>query len=239
MPKPVQVTIGDSRRALTDLPSPLPLGELLPGGERWEVELGFGKGRFLLAQAAERPAARFLGIERAGRYLRLAGDRAHRRGLENLILIEGEALYVLATALPPAFAEVVHIYFPDPWPKARHQRRRLLDEQSIDLVLRALAPGGRLCFATDFVEYGKNARDVLSSYGALRVREVEEAWPGGPRTNYEAKYVAEGRPILRLEAVLSAEVAGLHPQGAARVLAATAADAAGPSPAAEESESRA
>jgi tRNA (guanine-N7-)-methyltransferase len=235
MPKPVQVTIGDCRRALTDLPSPLPLGELLPGDEGWEIELGFGKGRFLLAQAAARPATRFLGIEWAGKYLRLALDRAHRRGLRNLIFIEGEARYLLATALPAAFADVVHIYFPDPWPKARHRRRRLLDEESIDLVLRALAPGGRLCFATDFLEYGESAHDVLSSHGALRVREVDGGWPGGPRTNYEAKYVAEGRPILRLEAVLSTEVAGLHPHGAARVLAATApapeSDPAGPDPA--------
>jgi tRNA (guanine-N7-)-methyltransferase len=234
MPKPIQVTIGDRRRVLTDLPSPLPLEELLPGGGGWEVELGFGKGRFLLAQAADRPASRFLGIERAGRYLRLARDRANRRGLRNLILIEGEALYVLATALPEAFAKVVHVYFPDPWPKARHQRRRLLDEESVDLVLRSLAPGGRLCFATDFLEYGERARDVLTSHGALQVCEVEGGWPGGPRTNYEAKYVAEGRSILRLEAVLSTE-AGLHPRGAARVLAATAAAAADPGSPVEES----
>lgn len=207
---------------LAALPSPLPLEELVPGDGPWELEIGFGKGRYLLRRATDSPERRFVGIERAGKYFRLAAERARRRRLDNLVLIEGEALYVLATALPEAFASAVHVYFPDPWPKSRHRRRRLLDTETLDLVLRPLAPGGVLAFATDFVPYGERVREVLESHGGLGVTPIEPGWPEGPRTNYEAKYVAEGRRILRLEVRAVAEPAGLHPLGARGVLAATA-----------------
>jgi len=218
----VQVVTGSRTRPLAELPSPLDLDALVPGEGLWEMEIGFGKGRFLLARAGAHPERRFLGIERAGKYLRLAAHRAARRGLGNVLLLEGEALFVLATVLPEAFADAIHIYFPDPWPKARHQRRRLLDTESVDLVLRALAPGGRLFFATDFLPYGERVREVLGSHGGLSLREIEGGWPEGPRTNYEAKYVAEGRPILRLEVRPASDAPRLHPEGAAGVLAATA-----------------
>jgi tRNA (guanine-N(7)-)-methyltransferase len=227
----VHVVYGDRERPLRGLPNPLPLDELVPGDGGWEVELGFGKGRYLLEQAARSPQRRFLGIERAGKYFRLARRRARARGLENLLLLEGEALYLLATALPAAFASTLHIYFPDPWPKSRHHRRRLLDPSSIDLALRALTPGGRLFFATDFLSYGRRVLDALTSHGGLDVRVLEGEWPDGARTNYEAKYVEEGREILRLEATASGEGVGLHPAGAAAVLAATA-----PPPAADGQE---
>ena len=126
----------------------LELDELLPGGP-WEVELGFGKGRYLLRRAEESRERRFLGIEVAGKYYRLAATRAERRGLENLLLIRGEALYALSALLPSGFAEAAHVYFPDPWPKSRHQKRRLFDRETVDLVLGTLARGGRLFFATD------------------------------------------------------------------------------------------
>jgi tRNA (guanine-N7-)-methyltransferase len=200
------------------------LDRLLPGDGAWEVELGFGKGRFLLARAAARPERRFLGIEVAGEYFRLAARRARSRGLGNVALLHGEALYLLAAVLPRGFATELHVYFPDPWPKSRHQRRRLFSPGSVDLVLGALVPGGRLWFATDFLDYGAEVEEILRSHPALEVERVEPGWPEGPRTNYEAKYVAEGRPILRLAAVL-AGAPDPHPRGEAALLAAVAAGA--------------
>lgn len=206
------------------LDSPAPLGDLLPGDGAWEVEIGFGKGRFLLRRAAEDPARRFLGLEMAARYFALARHRMRRRGLGNVVLARGEALYLLSTCLPVGFAHAVHVYFPDPWPKSRHQRRRLLDTGTVDLVLSLLRPGGELLFATDFLEYGERVAEVLGSHPALAVERLDGVWPEGPRTNYEAKYVAEGRPIVRLVARLSDAGASadrlLHPVGSPSVLAA-------------------
>ena len=197
------------------------LARLAPGAGPWELEIGFGKGRFLLARATAQPARRFLGIEIAGEYFRLAARRLARRGLANLALLHGEALYLLAAVLPRAFAREIHVYFPDPWPKSRHQRRRLFSPASLDLVLGALEPGGRLSFATDHLDYGVEVEAILSGHPGLEVARRPDGWAEGPRTNYEAKYVAEGRPILRLEATL-AGVPSLHPAGAREVLVARA-----------------
>ncbi len=223
MAHPALVSLPDRDVPVAALPAPLPLAELLPGGGPWEVEIGFGKGRYLLRRAAEDPGRRFLGVEIAGAYRRLFVERARRRGLANWLALEGEALYLLAAVLPAGFAAAVHVYFPDPWPKERHHRRRLFDASTVDLVLGLLAPGGRLWFATDHLGYGERVAEILEGYPGLALRR-HEAWPEGPRTNYEAKYAAEGRPILRLEAIPAVSSAGaagtppLHPAGAAAVL---------------------
>lgn len=197
------------------LPEPFPRpGESSAGSPLvdWEVEIGFGKGRYLLRRAALEPAARFLGIEIAGEYFRLVARRVARRRLANVVLLEGEAQYLAGAVLPKGFARAVHIYFPDPWPKLRHHRRRLFAADSLDLVQGLLAPGGRLFFATDFLAYGEEVRELLASHPGTQVTVREGPWPDGARTNYEAKYLVEGRPILRLE-VDFAGAAAPHPRG--------------------------
>ena len=204
-----------------------PPGELARGaiaggdGSRMEIEIGFGKGRFLLARAAAMPDTTFLGIESAPVYWRLASRRAERRGLRNLILVRGEALYVLDALLEREVADALHVYFPDPWPKVRQRKRRLFDASTVDLVLGALAPGGVLQFATDHADYGESVRRLLLRHPALGVETVEGAWPEGPRTNYETKYELAGRPILRLRATRRAGAGAslLHPDGIAAVTA--------------------
>ena len=193
----------------------------MPGPGPWELELGFGKGRYLLRRALESPRQRFLGIEIAAKYQRILAGRAARRGAANLVAVRGEALYLLAAVLPRRFAAAVHVYHPDPWPKSRHHKRRLFDPETVDLVLGALAPGGRLYFATDYLDYGESVAEILAGYPGLTTERLAGGWPEGPRTNYEAKYVEEGRPILRLVATLAeAEApAALHPLGEAGVTA--------------------
>lgn len=213
-------------RCLADTPAPLPLDELVPGNGPWEVEIGFGKGRYLVRRCQEDPDRRFLGIEVASEYWRMFVDRARRRGLSNWIALRGDALALISAVLPHGFASAVHVYFPDPWPKSRHHKRRLFDPETVDLVLSLLSPGGQLLFATDFLEYGAMVQEILESYPGLRVVRIDGSWPEGPRTNYEAKYEIEGRPILRLEATLEPGAAPLHPRGALGVLV-------GPLPASE------
>lgn len=206
---------------LAQLSAPLRLADLVPGGGPWEVEIGFGKGRYLLRRCRERPERRFLGIEQVAEYHRLFVGRARRHGLGNWLALRGEALYLLAAALPRGFAATVHVYFPDPWPKARHHKRRLFDPETVDLVLGLLAQGGRLYFATDFLAYGELVLALLAGYPGLVVRRRDRPWEDGPRTNYEAKYATEGRPILRLEARLElTPPPALHPGGHDAVLAA-------------------
>lgn len=213
---PVQVSTARGDLGLADLGAPLPLDTLVPPpapGSPWEVEIGFGKGRYLLRRCQESPERRFLGIELVGEYQRLFVDRARRRNVTNWVALRGEAQYLASTVLPAGFADVLHIYFPDPWPKSRHHKRRLFDPESVDLVLGLLRPGGRLEFATDFLEYGELVAELLEGYPGLRVARRGRPWDDGARTNYEAKYELEGRPILRLEGVLEVEKAPLHPLG--------------------------
>ena len=233
MSLPIVLSTAERERGLAELPLPLDLDALVPGGGDWEVEIGFGKGRYLLRRAAEEPQARFLGVEVAPSYHRLVVERARRRGLRNVLAVRGEAQAVLSTVLPHAFARAVHVYFPDPWPKSRHERRRLLDAESVDLVLGLLRPGGTLWLATDYLAYGEAVEALLAGHPRAEVRRLPGGWPEGARTNYEAKYVAQGRPILRFEVRWRGGegASALHPRGAAGVLAAYR-PAAGP---AEES----
>jgi len=226
---PVRFAVGDRDVGFSDLDSDHPLDGLLPGDGDWIVELGFGKGRYLLQRATDHPEERYFGVEIVSRYFRMARDRGRRRGLQNLVVARAEGAFLMSGLLSPGFAREVHVYFPDPWPKARHQKRRLFDVETVDLVLGLLRPDGKLFFATDHAEYGEVVSDVLETHPAIRVDRLDGPWPGGARTNYEAKYIEEGRPILRLECELvgAAESAArpqrlLHPEGCPGILAATA-----------------
>lgn len=209
---------GGQERTLRELAAPFDPGAFVAGDGPWEVEIGFGKGRYLLEQAERHPERRFLGLEVASKYYRMCRRRAERRGLGNVFLVRGEALYLLSTVLPAGFASVVHVYFPDPWPKSRHHKRRLFDPETLDLVVALLAPGGELCFATDHIEYGEVVLEILAGYPGLDVERRTEPWDDGARTNYEAKFMREGRPILRLSGVRTDEVDLLHPGGRCGVL---------------------
>ena len=219
MKGPVYTLGGGPAQPLQGLPSPPDLDPLVPGEGGWVVEIGYGKGRYLAQQALGNPGRRYLGIEIVSKYWRMLGERTARRGARNLVNVRGEALSILATALPRGFAAEVHVYFPDPWPKSRHHRRRLFDPETVDLLLAALEPDGKLLFATDFLEYGGLVRAILESHPELEVTVLEGEWPDGARTNYEAKFIREGRPILRLAASLKdgATLGRLHPAGEPRL----------------------
>ncbi len=210
--RPVELAVGGRRLRLSELALPLAPDQLLAGDGPLELEIGFGKGRFLLARAAEQPSVRLLGIEMASKYFRLVERRAERRGLDNVALLCGEAAYLMSAVLPGRTFRAVHVYFPDPWPKDRHHKRRLFDRETVDLLLALLAPGGQLFFATDHLDYGAVVAELLESHPALSVERVA-GWPEGPRTNYEIKYEREGRPILRLVVTLRPDVSLIHPEG--------------------------
>jgi tRNA (guanine-N7-)-methyltransferase len=164
-----------------------------------ELEIGTGKGRFLLDQAAGRPEVNFLGVEWSLKYLRVTKERAERRGLGNVRLFRADARHVLQALVPDSSIGRVHIYCPDPWPKKRHRKRRFFSPATLAHVGRILVPGGFLHVSTDVREYFDEIRGLARDSAVLR--EAEDSLfpagrPGG-RTSYETKYLETGRPIHR------------------------------------------
>ena len=165
----------------------------------FEVEIGSGKARFLIASARERPAHDFLGIERSLSYYRICRDRLERAALGNARIVRADGRIFVETALAPRSVAAFHIYFPDPWPKKKQKKRRLLDGIFLELLATRLVPGGTLRVATDHPDYGKTLGPLLETVPALERLEWTSL-PAPPPTHYELKYAREGRPIWRFAA---------------------------------------
>jgi tRNA (guanine-N7-)-methyltransferase len=164
-----------------------------------EVEIGIGKGRFILAEAERRPDVDFLGLEWSLKHLRIARDRAVRLGLANIRFHRADARHVLADLIPDGTVQRVHVYCPDPWPKKRHHKRRLFNPEMARHLERVLAMGGHLNVSTDVKEYFEAIVEVVESVTSLR-RAVDPLHPDATmgQTNYETKYLAAGRVIHRV-----------------------------------------
>jgi len=167
-----------------------------------EVEIGIGKGRFLLTAATARPDVRMLGVEWANHYLRIAESRAEKRGLENVRFLRVDALKLLETGIPSDSVDCYYVFYPDPWPKKKHHKRRFFQPSTLDQVARTLVPGGCLHAATDHEKYwatieplmdGRDEFERMPEFGG----EDFPLPPGEPLTNYETKYLVEGRKRLR------------------------------------------
>ena len=159
-----------------------------------EIEIGIGKGRFILDAARRREDVNYVGVEWAMKYLRMAHARCVRRELSNLRFVRADAREFVEFFVPECSVNAYHIYFPDPWPKKRHHKRRLFNREFLNEVERTLMPGGLLWLATDFAEYFEVMEDVLRE--SDRLRETDRVWDGA-KTNYEEKYLAVGKPIYR------------------------------------------
>jgi tRNA (guanine-N7-)-methyltransferase len=163
-----------------------------------EVEVGIGKGRFLLAAAEARPDVLHLGVEWANEYLRIAEARAEKRGLENLRFARVDAKDLVLRSIPDGSVHAYYVFYPDPWPKKRHHKRRFLGLAVADALARTLVPGGRLHVATDHGEYWAVIEPLFDAHAEF-VRRPEFGGPGfplpvdGPLTNFEVKYQTEGR----------------------------------------------
>lgn len=167
-----------------------------------EMEIGCGKGGFLLRQARAHPERNYFGVEWAGRYFRYAADRMRRWGLSNVRLVRMDAGYLVRSLLPAGSISALHIYHPDPWPKRRHRKRRLFSPEFVEAVVRVLAPGARWAIQTDHREYFEVIRSLVCARAELEPIEFDDAEYGTANerteTNFEIKYVREGRTIYRL-----------------------------------------
>jgi tRNA (guanine-N7-)-methyltransferase len=174
----------------------LDLGPWFGNGHPVVLEIGSGKGRFLIATASERPDLNLIGIEKSLHYHRVIRDRVLKRHPTNVRLINHDAYLVLRDMIPDASLAEVHIYFPDPWPRKREQKRRIIRPEVLAEIRRVLVDGGLGIYVTDHRDYFEAAAPLIE-----RHFRAERRIPGPddpPRTNYEAKYRAEGRAIYEV-----------------------------------------
>lgn len=175
---------------------PFDWSELFGRSVAVDLEIGSGKGKFLLEIAESRPDRDFLAVERAGKYHKLCCDRAARRGIENVRLLRTTAEDLLFRLLRDASLANLFVLFPDPWPKKRHHKRRLVKPEIVAAMNRVLAPGGRLLVKTDHEDYAEVISEVLRRAEGFTTLDPEGAFAGLPETGFESKYRHQGRPIF-------------------------------------------
>lgn len=186
------------------LPRPIHFAELYGNANPVEMEIGMGKGTFLLEQAKSRPDTNFFGIEYARWFWRYSSDRMRRANCTNARTIRAEAGFFVNEFVTDASLSVMHVYFPDPWPKKRHHKRRLIQPPFLQQVIRVLVPNGRLQLVTDHHNYFLQMEEVV---GGSTLKVVDYSRPGSANegefvgTNFERKYRREGRPFYALAAV--------------------------------------
>jgi tRNA (guanine-N7-)-methyltransferase len=184
-----------------DSPEPIDWVSLFGNANPVEIEVGMGKGQFLLDSALARPDTNFFGIEIARKYQLYAATRYAVRKLPNVKTACADAKVLLRDCVPTGSVAAVHVYFPDPWWKKRHKKRRVFTPGFAADAARVLKPGGKLHIATDVEEYFGVMTGILRAMPAFRelaaevsIAPVEEA---GYRTNFERKAQLAGTPVWR------------------------------------------
>ena len=184
-----------SWRSLTAASKPLVWSELFGNDHPVEIEVGFGKGLFLANSGAARPEVNFLGIEIERKYVLLSAERLAKRKIANVRLACTDARWLLKECIATQSVQALHVYFPDPWWKQRHRKRKLLTADFTVECARVLKVGGRLHFVTDVAEYFEESCELFAEQKLLR-EDVPET-PTEFLTNFERKYRQEGRAIYR------------------------------------------
>jgi len=167
------------------------------------IEIGSGKGTFIVNQAQVEPDIDFLGIEWANKYYRYAVDRVGRWGLKNVRMLRADAAVFLAEHVSSQSVSCIHLYFPDPWPKKRHNKRRFVNQSNIEQVHRILVSKGVLKMATDHADYFEQMQSVLKE-NSDRFETIDFLPCAGAKTgewvgtNFERKYLKEDRSVHTL-----------------------------------------
>ena len=164
------------------------------------IEIGFGMGDATIALAKENPNINYIGIEVHRPGVGKVLSEINRLELKNLFVIEHDALEVLEYMVGDNSVNGVHIFFPDPWPKKRHHKRRLLQRPRTNLMAQKLAPGGYLYFVTDWLEYAEFALEELNQTEHLKNKYegFAEPQPWRRQTKFERKGIAADRVITEI-----------------------------------------
>ncbi|MFH1760255.1 MAG: tRNA (guanosine(46)-N7)-methyltransferase TrmB [bacterium] len=172
------------------------LNNKFESGLSMDIEIGFGTGDYLLKFAETNPRQNILGIEIVKKMVWLAAKRAHQRGLKNLRLVNGDASLFIKHRIDNNSINGVHVYFPDPWLKKRHHKRRLISTDFLNELCRVIRTDGFVDIATDNEEYFTHILDALSRVKGLN--EEKHAEPLLTPTRYQTKWEKQGRSIMRL-----------------------------------------
>ena len=179
---------------VTDPTVPLPLDTLFDPARPLEIEIGCGKGRFLSARAAKNPETQYIGIERMKDRVRKLDKKACRLKLDNLRILRLEAFYTFYYLLPLHRLRTVYVFFPDPWPKRRHQARRLFSPLFLDVLWARLKVGGVIQVATDHPDYFVEIRTRLAADPRFKEIPAMERTPD-EQTEFEHIFRSQGMPI--------------------------------------------
>lgn len=180
---------------------PLDWPALFANANPVELEVGCGKGMFLLAAARERPGVNFFGVEIARKYAQFVADRASQLGLTNVRVVRADAQRVLCEWVADCSISALHVYFPDPWWKRRHLKRRLFSERFVTHAARVLRPGGVLRLATDVQDYFRSMQETVANHlefaPIVDSETLAHANDVEFMTHFERKYRKVGKPIWR------------------------------------------
>lgn len=155
-----------------------------------EVDIGCGKGRFLMEAAQAHPEIRYLGVEKMARPFYICRDRLAKLALSNVRIVHADGQTFVARQVPAESVSVYHVYFPDPWPKKRHHKRRLIQPDFVHALALRLAPGGYLHCATDWEEYAQQMLEVLSAEPLLK--NSADGFAARPDWRPQTKFEARG-----------------------------------------------
>jgi tRNA (guanine-N7-)-methyltransferase len=203
--KSARLTLAELAPNLLPLPDPLQLLDwptVFGRSAPVELEVGCGKGLFLLNASLTQPDTDFVGIEIVRKYQLFTATRLRKRALTNAKVACGDGKLFLAKCVPPGSLRALHIYFPDPWWKKRHHKRRLFTPEFLAAAIPALELGGTLQLATDVPEYAQVMRELLTPLDTLEMLPPPD--PSEPAhdmdylTNFERKARKEGKPIERM-----------------------------------------
>jgi len=195
-------TVSDIQISLNQFEEKLNWQDIYSSANPMIIEIGSGKGRFIIKSATENPDKNFLGIEKSLKYSRVLNKRAEKAGLKNLRLLNTEAGYFVTKYIPENSVSEYHIYFPDPWPKKRHNKRRLINPAFLNAMTASLKPGGCIHYATDFKDYFDQMVEVSRASEGIKETVYQEINPADEDpekalTNYERKYLLQGRLIYK------------------------------------------
>lgn len=188
---------------LKSILEPLRLAELFPKAQPLEVELGCGDASFLAEYARRNPPTNFIGVERLLGRIQKLDKKGRRLGLTNVCGVRIESAYFLEYLLPPQSAQALHIYFPDPWPKKKHRRNRLIGEKFPALAQKILKPGGVVYLRTDDLDYFQQMNEVFDAAKEFTKTETPSSL-AEITTDFERDFNAQGIPTQRVAYQLKA-----------------------------------
>ncbi|MBK0400910.1 tRNA (guanosine(46)-N7)-methyltransferase TrmB [Limibaculum sp. M0105] len=175
--------------------APIDLAALFPGARDVWLEIGFGGGEHMIAQAAANPDVGIIGCEPFINGVAMLLAAIERAGVTNLRVLAGDARDLM-DVLPAGSVGRAFLLYPDPWPKKRHWKRRFVNPPQLDQLARVLRPGAEFRVATDIEDYVRHTLEAIAADGRferVRAGEIHEPWSDWPGTRYEAKALREGR----------------------------------------------